>query len=134
MAKCGFYIHLTRVICGGFINVSFIVQFHLAIPILTTKRCPWISTALEAKRTGGPSSTTRLQKLLPSRWGWCCKREYNLDLKCFYHVNSLIKLILFVFGVIFRSSACKMIRTLVQLMRTLEKMPEEVKKFKCSEW
>lgn len=25
-----------------------------------------------------------------------------------------------------RSSACKMVRTLIQLMRTLDKMPEEV--------
>jgi hypothetical protein len=27
---------------------------------------------------------------------------------------------------LFRSSACKMVRTLVQLMRTLDMMPEEV--------
>lgn len=29
--------------------------------------------------------------------------------------------------VCFRNSACKMVRTLIQLMRTLDKMPEEVK-------
>lgn len=46
-------------------------------------------------------------------------------------------LILFLFGqflnlwttlIMSRSSACKMVRTLVQLMRTLDRMPEEVKK------
>lgn len=55
---------------GRFINItSFLLQFPLAIRILTSRRFPWISTALEARSRGEPSSVTRLQTLLPSRWG-----------------------------------------------------------------
>jgi len=48
----------------------FTAQFPSAIPILRIKRFQWTSTALETKRTGGPSSVIRLQKLVPNRWGW----------------------------------------------------------------